>query len=381
MIKNKKIHFLKLIFFCLCLKLNSKGFDLRKNNRFIFMKDTKRARIFRELKQLVLTAPGGVSRGDAAERLGVDLRTASTYLEQLASNGLLCCETEKVTGKGRPHTVYRSNANSLAFLGLQMQNNLAVYAAVTDAAGKLLRREELKLPESASRLSAFAAILDLVNRACNNEKYCLYGIGLAISRWLQPPLAGEDVYANLADYLERETGLAVYRDVNINAVAFDLARQLDCRDLALVHTGKVIEFGLVRDGHPAGDFAKREAWLSHLCVNPDGRRCYCGKYGCLENYVTFGARHERLKVDNSPATLRMLGNMLGVAIVRLVKKYPVKCVVLMGCQDIFPAAEEYFASRITTGVHLLCHRQNHPVEYGAALMSAHMELHRFTEDI
>lgn len=345
------------------------------------MRDTKRARIFRELKQLVLTAPGGISRADAAEHLAIDLRTASTYLEQLSANGLLRCETEKVSGKGRPHTVYRSNANFLAFLGLQMQNNLTVYAAVTDAAGRMLHREELKLPESASRLSAFAAILDLVNRIRNNDKYCLYGIGLAISRWLQPPLAGEDVYANLADYLERETGLAVYRDVNINAVAFDLARQLNCRDLALVHTGKVIEFGLVRDGNPAGEFAKREAWLSHLCVNPDGRRCYCGKYGCLENYVTFGARHERLKVDDSPATLRMLGNMLGVAMVRLVKKYPVKSVVLMGCKDIFPAAEEYFASRVPAGVHLLCHRQNYSVEYGAALMSAHMELHRFTEDI
>ena len=345
------------------------------------MKDTKRARIFRELKQLVLQTPGGISRGDAAEHLGIDLRTASTYLEQLAANGLLCCETEKVSGKGRPHTVYRSNARQLAFLGLQIQNNLAVFASVTDAAGKMLGREAIRLSEHASRLSAFAAILELVNRARHTGNYCLYGIGLAISRWLQPPLAGEDVYANLADYLERETGLAVYRDVNINAVAFDLARQLNCRDLALVHTGKVIEFGLVRDGHPAGDFAKREAWLAHLCVNPDGRRCYCGKYGCLENYVTFGARNERLKADDSPLTLRTLGNMLGVAMVRLVKKYPVQSVVLMGCPDIFPAAEEYFASRVPAGVHLLCHRQNHSVEYGAALMSAHMELHRFTEGI
>ena len=345
------------------------------------MKDTKRARIFRELKQLALTASNGISRSEAAEHLGIDLRTASTYLEQLAANGLLRGETEKVVGKGRPHTVYRSNASSLAFLGLQIQGNMVVFAAVTDAAGKLLHHEKIKLSEYSSRLSAFAAMLELVNRLRNNEKYCLYGIGLAISRWLQPPLAGEDVYANLADYLERETGLAVYRDVNINAVAFELARQLNCRDLALVHTGKVIEFGLVRDGHPAGDFAKREAWLSHLCVNPDGRRCYCGKYGCLENYVTFGARHERLKMDDSPSTLRTLGNMLGVAMVRLVRKYPVKSVVLMGCPDIFPAAEEYFASRVPTGVHLLCHRQNHSVEYGAALMSAHMELHRFTEDI
>lgn len=344
------------------------------------MKDTKRAHILRELKRFALTAPNGISRANAAKQLSIDLRTASAYLEELTYNGFLRGEVKKSGGKGRPHTIYRSNAGQLAFLGLLIQSNLSLYATVINAAGQQLYHEEIKIPEYASRLSIFVVILDLVKRIRDNEKYRLYGVGIAISRWLQPPLAGEDVYINLADYIERETGLAVYRDVNINAVAFEQARKLNCRNLALVHTGKVIEFGLVHNGLPVRDFTKREEWLAHLCVNPNGRRCYCGKYGCLENYVSFGARHERFAADDSPAALRMLGNMLGVAMVRLVKKYPVQCVLLMGCQDIFPAAEEYFISRAPAGINILCPRLNYSVEYGVALMSAHMELHRFAED-
>ena len=320
------------------------------------MKDTKRARITRALKQLALTSHNGVSRSGAAEYLNIDLRTASLYLEQLTENGLLRCEKSSSGGKGRPHTVYRSNADNLCFMGIQIYSNV-------------------------SRLTVFSEVLELVKRNQKVGTRSLYGIGLAISRWLQPPLAGEDVYANLADYLERESNVAVHRDVNINAVALAVAKKLNCRNLALVHTGKVIEFGLVRDGVPVEGFQKRESWLSHICVNPDGRRCYCGKYGCLENYVTSGARTERLTKGSASATLRAIGGMLGVAMVRLVRKYPVEAVVLLGAEDIFPSAEEYFLSRMPAGISISCKRSLPLADYAAALEAAHFELHRFTEDI
>ncbi|MBE6380973.1 MAG: ROK family protein [Lentisphaerae bacterium] len=338
------------------------------------MKDTKRARIIRALKQLALTSHTGISRSDAAEHLQIDLRTASLYLEQLAENGLLRSEKVSSGGKGRPCTIYRSNADNLCFLGIKISSNLDVSAVVIDAVGRELHRESLVLPENVSRLSLFSAILDMVKRNKSVDNRSLYGIGLAISRWLQPPLAGEDVYANLADYLERESGVAVHRDVNINAVAFGLAKQLNIRNLALIHTGKVIEFGLVRDGVPVPDFLKREAWLSHICVNPDGRRCYCGKYGCLENYVTSGARSERLSKGNTNATLIALGKMLGIAMVRMVRKYPVDTVLLMGSDDIFPAAEEYFSSRITQQVYIKNQRSLPMVDYAVALEASHFEL-------
>ena len=59
-------------------------------------------------------------------------------------------------------------------------------------------------------------------------------------------------------------------------------------------------------------------------------------------------------------------------------KYPVEAVLLMGVDDIFPAAEEYFLSRVS-GVSLQCKRTPQSVEYAAALEAAYLELHRYTE--
>ncbi|MBO5721680.1 MAG: ROK family protein [Lentisphaeria bacterium] len=343
------------------------------------MKDTKRAKIIRSLKQLVLSQSGGVSRSDAAEALHIDLRTASFYLEQLAAGGLFCSNVVAPGGKGRPYTSYSSNAGNLSFLGLQIHSLLAGSAVLIDASGRELCREKICLPENSSRLTVFSAILELVERYKQFDGKLLGGAGLAISRWLQPPLAGADVYANLADYLERESGVAIHRDVNINAVTFAIARELSCRNLAVINAGKVIEFGLVLDGVPDGDFTRREAWLSHLCVNPDGRRCYCGKHGCLENYVTSGALSERLQHGKCSATIMALGEMLGQAMLRVARKYPVEYIVLLGADELAGVAGNYFSSRAPSGVRLLAKTLPPWVDYGAALESAYYELYRFTQ--
>ena len=343
------------------------------------MKDTKRARITRELKELILSRRSGVSRSEVSGLLNIDLRTAATYLEELVSAGLLRCEISVGSGKGRPRMLYRSNADKLAFLGIQIAGNMSAASTLVDSVGRKLGSRQYALPENGSRLSTFAAVLEIIEDFRHFQDYSLYGAGLAISRWLQPPLAGEDVYANLADYLARESQVCIHRDVNINSVAFAIARSMNCRNLAVIHLGRVLEFGLVLDGMPDADFARREAWLAHLCVNPDGSRCYCGKYGCLENYVSSCARDERSKKGSNPALWRTLGKMLGVAMVRVARKYPVEKIVLLGAGELFPAAEEYFAQRMPVHCSLNTVHTPADVHYGEALEALHFELYRYTE--
>lgn len=346
------------------------------------MKDTRKARIVRAVKALVLRSAAGVSRREAADALGIDLRTAASYLEELTRSGLFRRETAPAEGKGRPGLVYRSNADQLAFLGLSLTQNLALSVTAVDAAGNMLREEQLPLSGEGSRLAVFSAIRDCAERFRSVGGKRLYGIGLAISRWLQPPLAGEDTYAKLSDYLEREVGVAVHRDVNINALAYAWSVKLKIPDLAVVHTGLVIEFGLVRGGEPERDFARREAWLSHLCVNPKGRQCYCGKYGCLENYVTSGALRERLKPPASPVVRRSLGEMLALALRRLARKYQVGSLLLFGGDEIFAETERALrAGDDGTPPRLLRMDSSLKVCCGAALEAAHFELHRFTRQI
>jgi len=343
------------------------------------MKDTKKARIVRALKELVLRSSRGVSRQEAADALRIDLRTAAAHLERLTSAGLFRSETAPAEGKGRPGLIYRSNTGMLAFLGLSLSQTLTLSAMAVDASGNVLREEVRQLSGEGSRLAVFTAIRDCAAAFRTVGGKRLYGIGLAISRWLQPPLAGDDTYANLSDYLEREIGVAVYRDVNINAVAKACSVKLREPDLAVIHTGLVIEFGLVRGGEPQLDFARRETWLSHLCVNPKGRQCYCGKYGCLENYVTRGALNERLKSPAAAAVKQSLGAMLASALRRLARKYQVGSLMLVGADEIFPEVERalrHDGGEPAPTLRRTAFRLN--VSYGAALEAAHFELYRFT---
>ena len=346
------------------------------------MEDTRKARIVRALKELVLRSPAGISRQEAASALGIDLRTAAAHLERLTGAGLFRRKPAPAEGKGRPGLVYRSNAGELAFLGLTLAQNLTLQVTAVDAAGNVLREELLRLSGDGSRLAVFTPIRDCAARYRSVDGKRLYGIGLAISRWLQPPLSGEDTYAKLSDYLEREIGVAVHRDVNINALAYAWSVRLGIPDLAVIHTGLVIEFGLVRGGEPERDFARREAWLSHLCVNPKGRQCYCGKYGCLENYVTSGALRERLKAPSSPVARRSLGAMLALALRRLARKYQVDSLLLFGADEIFAETERALrAGDDGAAPRLFRMDSSLKVCRGAALEAAHFELHRFTRQI
>ena len=144
------------------------------------MKDTKRARITRELKELVLSRSAGVSRSEAAGLLKIDLRTAALYLEELRQSGLFRCEVVAGSGKGRPRALYRSNADKLAFLGLQIAGDMSAAVTLVDSVGRKLASSKHRLPENGSRLSTFSAILDMVEDFRDFPGYTLYGVGLAI---------------------------------------------------------------------------------------------------------------------------------------------------------------------------------------------------------
>lgn len=352
------------------------------------MVELKKERLFREMKALVLNSPDGVTRSAVAQYLGVDLRTAAAYLEQLTNSGFAVRRTADARGRGRPVARYFSCCEQLSFLGLVIFQGLRLEAVLIDFQGKILREETVLLAKCPSIFSVFTAILELTKKLRDTEGYRLYGIGLAISRWLQPPLSREDLYCSLAGALKREFGISVCRDVNINAVAYACACERKVRNLAVIHAGLVMEFGLVRAGEPDLRFTEREEWLSHLCVNPEGRRCYCGRRGCLANYVTTDILRERLdavrqKPEKWNETVRSLGEMLGEGIIRTAWEFPEIELIYVICDPELTAITEEFCMKHNPRPGLLkieLLKKSPSVALGAALESAFFEVNRYFDD-
>ena len=66
-------------------------------------------------------------------------------------------------------------------------------------------------------------ILSAINKATVRFKdRTLGGLGLSVSRWLQPPIASYDVYSGLTEVIERHAGVKVYRDNLINSRAYQM---------------------------------------------------------------------------------------------------------------------------------------------------------------
>jgi predicted NBD/HSP70 family sugar kinase len=355
------------------------------------LSNTKKSRRRAQLKQLILRN-GSVTRAEAVQKLDFDVRTATAYLEKLCGQGFCRREKEEPDGKGRPGIIYRDNTENMFFVGILIRAGNTVELIATDINGEVLKAENWELNIDLSKLTVFNSILSKINGIADSfPGKVLGGIGLAVSRWLQPPLAAYDLYSGLAKFLEKQTGLDVYRTVNINALAYDVACRYGLRDVIILHPGNVIELGIIQDGRSIQNYAEHENTLAHLAVDKRGQKCYCGKRGCLENYVTNSAIIEKLRelapgMEPSKLNLNMLEaeklkkkivDYLVEACKYLAQTYKPQKIFLMGNATVADKViMECRGEKLKCGVDTIL-KGSFSVVKGAAVMAAFMAVKQY----
>ena len=351
---------------------------------------TKKDRKNAQLKQFILRS-GTITRAEAVKHADLDIRTAASYLERLCKQGFCRKESSAPDGKGRPGIIYRTNFENMVFAGVLISQNMRIQCVLCTIDGDILKQENWELNCQQSKLTVFNSILDMIkNIAGDFPDKILGGIGVAVSRWLQPPLATYDLYSGLAKFLEKETKIEVHRTLNINALAYDAANSNDQKDIAVFHTGNVIELGIIQNGRNIQNYQEHESTLAHLMVNPNGPRCYCGKKGCLENYVTNTALSERISNISPGATLNdsdsnhkikklkdEIVDYLVQACLYLNETYKSEQIFLMMNNDIIARiAEEFEKEKLNCKITNL-NSKKYSVVRGAALMAAFMTVKQY----
>ena len=89
----------------------------------------------------------------------------------------------------------------------------------------------------------------------------------------------------LRERLESHTGVPVAVDNDAKALALGegwVGTASGCRDFLAMVVSTGIGGGIVLDGHLLDGSAGNAGHIGHLMVEPDGRLCACGAYGCLE---------------------------------------------------------------------------------------------------
>lgn len=167
---------------------------------------------------------------------------------------------------------------------------------------------------------------------------------------------------SVGEYISSALGVPCLLENDVRLAAMGAQRYLGraaARNMVYVSVGTGIAAGLVLDGKLYRGAHGMAGEIGHMVIEPDGPRCACGAYGCLEVFAAGPAiarlgeeaargPEETLLRDYTPITAqavygaaragdpvaqavtRMAGRYLALAVQYMVMAYDVECIVFGG---------------------------------------------------
>lgn len=254
------------------------------------------------------------SRKQIAQDLNLSLPTVSNTLQQLIDeNYILIDGTFESTG-GRKANTYTCNARARYAAGIDItRNHLSV--ALIDLMGVIIDSERLRLKFiDTDNYYAFVAkkLEDLLKRNHIKDEEFL-GTGVSV-----PALVGKDqktieylkvldtdmhMYDHLADHLKQP--FLLYNDANSGGYA-EWWHSDNRRDAVYLAINPSIGGATINENDIYAGDNNRASEFGHITIMPAGKRCYCGRKGCVDAYVS-----ENILTDFTDGNLQQFFEELG----------------------------------------------------------------------
>jgi glucokinase len=209
--------------------------------------------------------------------------------------------------------------NDAYLIGLDV-GGTKIEAIAVDTA--LSVHKQLTLPTDASNQSSAAkSILKAVRAmlaALEQPTSNILAIGLGVPGQIRKGVVELAVNLNmrffpLAELLVSQFGIPVVLENDVRAAALGayqyFAKEKQITNLAYLSVGTGIAAGLILDGKLYKGSNGMAGEIGHLVIEPDGPRCNCGAYGCLEAVAAgpaYAAQAQRLLASGQPSLLRDL---------------------------------------------------------------------------
>ncbi|WKU06321.1 ROK family transcriptional regulator [Micromonospora sp. HUAS LYJ1] len=262
------------------------------------------------LRHVRLHAP--CSRADIAATTGLNKATVSSLVTELLDRRLV--RETGLTGNrvGRPATMLVLDGAPYAALGLQIGADDLVVVAVDLGGNRLLTWRRAFPAPTASPADTVRALVTLARRAIGRvtgQGRTVLGLTVGVPGlvdtaggvplasglgWRDVPLAA-DLRAAL-----RETGFTVTVDTDANLAVLAEQRHgayAGATDLVHVTGGLSVGAGVLAGGRLLRGGRGHAGELGHLCLDPAGPPCPCGRRGCLAAVAALPAVVARLLPD------------------------------------------------------------------------------------
>lgn len=240
---------------------------------------------------------GAISRIQIARQCRLAAGSVTRITRQLMDAGLIYEQARQSSRRGRRATALSPAPQRLQILAARAGRS-HLHLGLCDLSGTLLAKSRTAInPASQAELSAqlIAALRDFLHQQAAHI-HCLAGVGITTPGLVNSTagiinfLPHLNIQAlPLADQVSQALGLPCYINNFVAAMAlaehhFGVSR--NCRNCLYIRVHNGVGAGMILDGSLYEGSSAAVGEIGHIQIDPLGKRCYCGNFGCLETLVS-----------------------------------------------------------------------------------------------
>lgn len=268
-----------------------------------------------------------ISRVDIARMTGLRPGTISSIVNRLIKKGVIFEGAEGPSSGGRKPTYLNINAENAYVLAIDIGVRDTAYA-VSDFNGRILKQKNL-ITEGApaafiDRLAA--EVQKLIRSDYGRAKFA--GVGVSVPGLIKRETGEVAVSPNLGwrdlalrELLEAKLKLPVYVENDANAAAFSELwygplDEIKVKTLLYILVVDGLGCGLIINGKLHVGSKVGMGGFGHMCIEPNGELCSCGRKGCWETLASESAtiaRYHRLMSNKNGSITTSITDIIAQA--------------------------------------------------------------------
>ncbi len=237
------------------------------------------------------------TRIDLARYTTLTKATVSSIVAELVQKKIVVETDRIIKTSGRSAKVFALNRNAGRIISIELLYD-SIYGIVTNLYGNIMFEHRLPIQDQEFQpyLKTLLEMIDVLRANTHDSIYGLIGIGIGVYGILSKNkkikfatfTSWKDI--ELKTIIEDYTGISTYveNEANISALGEHLV-YLDNENLIALNIGAGVGMGIIIDHRLYTGEDGYAGEIGHTIVVPNGKKCVCGNYGCLERYISESA--------------------------------------------------------------------------------------------
>lgn len=247
----------------------------------------------------IIRKDSSVSRTEIFERTNISKPTVTRIIQDLLDEGLVVELGRSDVLSGRKPVNIGLNPNAYYTIGINLTKGY-IYASVMDFSMNLKYKSITGIQQVKNEKDFLKTIDQIVNKLLQNSgilKEQVLGIGVGVpgivnfetGEILDFGFTHNFPNMKLKEHLEETFGLKVLVDNNANTRALGeywYGYGVGYSNIVFVICNEGIGSGIICEGNILRGKNNITGEIGHMTINIDGRKCTCGRLGCIEAYCS-----------------------------------------------------------------------------------------------